>query len=90
MDSLIKAEKTNDLRDNEYIGMAKEYLTESIKSAEKASANEKEIKKINTEQQEPSPLHFPSLMRGINGQVIPVIRPLSVLFSNPSPLSSLL
>lgn len=33
MDSLIKAEKTNDLRDNEYIGMAKEYLTESIKYA---------------------------------------------------------
>lgn len=49
MDALNKTEETNDLRDNKYIGMAKDYLTEAIKSAQKASSNEKEIEKIKIE-----------------------------------------
>lgn len=49
MDALLKAEKTNGIRDNKYIELAKDYFSEAIKVAQKAAANEKEIASIKTE-----------------------------------------
>lgn len=49
MDALNKAEEANDIRDNKYIGLAKEYLTEALKSAQRSFNNEKEIENINKE-----------------------------------------
>lgn len=46
MDALNKQEDANNLRDNQYFNMAKDYLSEAIKSAKKIQANEEEIKKI--------------------------------------------
>ena len=46
MDAINKAEDTNDLRDNKYITLAKDYLSEAIKAARKGEANEKEIENI--------------------------------------------
>jgi hypothetical protein len=49
MDSIKNQEKTNGVRDNKYIGMAKDYLSEAIKSAQKVSSNEKEIERVKNE-----------------------------------------
>lgn len=49
MDSINKQEATNDFRDNKYIGMAKSYLSEAIKSAQRAEMNENEIKTLRKE-----------------------------------------
>lgn len=49
MDSLLKAEKTNDIRDNKYIELAKDYFSEAIKVAQKAATNEQEIANVKTE-----------------------------------------
>lgn len=46
MDSLTKAETANELRDNEYATMAREYLGEALKTAKRAANNEDEIQKV--------------------------------------------
>ncbi len=46
MDALNKHEATNQLRDNRYIEMAKDYLGEAIKSARKTKENEDEIIRV--------------------------------------------
>lgn len=46
MDSLTKSENANELRDNEYATMAREYLGEALKTATRASNNEEEIQKM--------------------------------------------
>lgn len=46
MDALNKQEDTNNLRDNQYYKMAKDYLSEAIKSAQKVAANEAEIENV--------------------------------------------
>lgn len=46
MDTLNKAETADELRDNEYATMAKEYLSEALKTAKRAANNEDEIKKV--------------------------------------------
>lgn len=43
MDSLKKQENTNEFRDNKYIHMATDYLSEAIKAARKSQSNEKSI-----------------------------------------------
>lgn len=43
MDSITKQEHTNDLRDNKYVDMAKEYLSEAIKSAQRTTKNTQDI-----------------------------------------------
>lgn len=48
MDALNKQEDANNLRDNQYFNMAKDYLSEAIKSAKKIQENEEEIKKVKT------------------------------------------
>nr|WP_144925377.1 hypothetical protein [Paenibacillus bovis] len=46
MDALNKQEDTNNLRDNQYFNLAKDYLSEALKSAEKVANNEKEIELV--------------------------------------------
>lgn len=46
MDGLNKVEAINGIRDNKYIGMARDYLTEALKSAQRSSDNEKEIENL--------------------------------------------
>lgn len=46
MDTLNKAETADELRDNEYATMAREYLSEALKTAKRAANNEDEIKKV--------------------------------------------
>lgn len=46
MDALNKAEETNEVRDNEYVSMAKEYLGEALKNARRTVENERKIKQL--------------------------------------------
>ena len=46
MDALNKAEATNEMRDNEYVSMAKEYLGEALKNARRTVENERKIKQL--------------------------------------------
>ena len=46
MDTLNKAESADELRDNEYATMAREYLGEALKTAQRAANNEDEIQKV--------------------------------------------
>lgn len=47
--AIEKKENEDFLKDNKYVSMAKDYLTEAIKSAQKVQKNEKEIDKIKEE-----------------------------------------
>ncbi len=49
MDAMEKAEQANALIENRYSKMAKDFMTESIKAAEKTINNEKEIKELKDE-----------------------------------------
>lgn len=49
MDSLVKSEEASELYENEYISMAKEYLTEALKTAKRTSNNEKELCRVKDE-----------------------------------------
>lgn len=46
MDSLNKSEHKNELRDNKYFNMARDYLSEAILAAQKAVDNEKALKEL--------------------------------------------
>lgn len=46
IDALNKAEETNEVRDNEYVSMAKEYLGEALKNARRTVENERKIKQL--------------------------------------------
>jgi len=46
MDTLTKAESADELRDNEFAAMAREYLGEALKTARKTANNADEIQKV--------------------------------------------
>lgn len=48
MDALNKSATTNEISDNRYIEMAKDYLSEAIKSTQKVNENETQIKSIKS------------------------------------------